>query len=278
MEVFTTIADLQYFFGLNPSKSIGLVPTMGALHEGHIALIASALSSNDIVVCSIFINPTQFNNPEDLKKYPRSLESDLKMLESAGCHVVFAPSDTQMYTTLPRTSLSFGAIESIMEGESRPGHFNGVGLVVSKLFNISRPQRAYFGQKDLQQVSVIRQLITDFSYPIELVVCPTQRQADGLAMSSRNRRLTQEETLMAPLVYKKLVEAKEALIAGSSVHSAKMNFEDFFKDKPQFQLDYFEIANSENLESIDAISPGHPTAICVAIFLGEVRLIDNLVF
>ncbi len=278
MEVFTTVADLQNYIHNNKTKTIGLVPTMGALHEGHLSLVATGLSENDLVICSIFVNPAQFNNPEDLAKYPRSIEIDLELLLKAGCHAVFTPSDQEMYPTSPLTIISFGKIASVMEGKSRPGHFNGVGLVVSKLFNIIRPNRAYFGQKDLQQVAIIKQMVQDLSIPVELAICPTLRDADGLAKSSRNLRLSGEERMVAHLIFQKLSEAKMELLAGREVKEVKSIFEAFFTSRPEFKLDYFEVANCNTLESIEIIGQKQQNAICVAINLGGVRLIDNIIF
>ena len=251
---------------------------MGALHEGHIALVKSAVNANDITVCSIFVNPVQFNNQSDLAKYPRTLDSDLEMLREAGCTVVFAPTMEEMYPEYPRTTFNFGNLETVMEGSSRPGHFSGVGIVVSKLFNIVLPDRAYFGQKDLQQVSVVRQLIADLSFGLELIIAPTVRETDGLAMSSRNRRLNSEERALAPTIYAFLQEARKLLISGNTVAQVKDSAIANFGKTPLFKLDYFEVVETSTLQPVDQIEPAGGTAICIAIFLGEVRLIDNIVF
>ena len=182
---------------------------MGALHEGHITLIEKAKQENDVVVSSIFVNPAQFNNPDDLARYPRTLEEDCQKLEAAGCDMVFTPPSTKCTPNQPMLRLNFGELETVMEGAFRPGHFNGVGIVVAKLFNIVQADRAYFGQKDLQQVAVIRRLIRDLSFPVELIRCPTVREADGLAMSSRNRNLTPEEREQAPALFQALTLAHE---------------------------------------------------------------------
>lgn len=278
MEVFTTLTDIENFIKNNNRKTIGLVPTMGALHEGHLSLVTNSLKENDLTITSIFVNPTQFNNLEDLAKYPRTIESDLKMLENTGCKIVFTPSEHEMYPTNPLTNISFGEIESVMEGKSRPGHFNGVGLVVTKLFNITTPNRAYFGQKDLQQVAIIKQMVQDLSIPVQLVICPTLRDADGLAKSSRNRRLSTQERILAPLIFQKLLEAKMELLSGKGVMEVKYNFEAFFTSKPEFKLDYFEVVNCKTLQSVENLLPEKQNALCVAIFLGEIRLIDNIIF
>lgn len=280
MEVFTSVQSLRQYLTQQvlQQKTIGLVPTMGALHEGHISLIEAAKKDNDIVVCSVFVNPTQFNNPEDLAKYPRTFDADSAMLESAGCSAVFAPSVEEMYPEQPVLNIHFGALETVMEGASRPGHFNGVGIVVSKLFNIVNPHRAYFGQKDLQQVSVVRQLVSDLAFGLELVICPTVRENDGLAMSSRNRRLSETERGIAPQIYKILASARDALLAGEPVHAIAAEARALFAATPEFTLDYFEVIDIKTLRTVTEIGIEGHNAICVAVFLGPVRLIDNVVF
>ena len=279
MNRFDTIADLrQYLDTLRPTHQIGLVPTMGALHDGHTTLIERAKQENDLVVSSIFVNPAQFNNPDDLARYPRTLEEDCKKLEAVGCDVVFAPSVNEMYPHSPVLRLSFGELETVMEGAFRPGHFNGVGIVVAKLFNIVQPHRAYFGQKDLQQVAVVRQLVRDLSFPIELIRVPTVREADGLAMSSRNRNLTPSERDQAPDLFKALMLAHDLLSEGQSTAQAKAAITGFFASHPFLRLEYVEVVNADTLEPAgEVLAPGQ-TAICLAAHLGNVRLIDNLVF
>ena len=280
MEVFTSIQSLRSFLHQQRSqnKSIGLVPTMGALHEGHISLLDTAKSENEITVCSVFVNPTQFNNSEDLAKYPRTLEQDCRMLEEAGCSAVFAPSVDEMYPEPPVMTFNFGTLETVMEGASRPGHFNGVGIVVSKLFNIVQADRAYFGQKDLQQVSVIRQMISDLAFPVKLVVCPTVREVSGLAMSSRNQRLNAKEKDLASNIYQIITAAKDALVNGDAVESVKQSAVEKFLALPEFTLDYIEIVDVKTLLPLSRQKTAGSTAICVAAFLGPVRLIDNIVF
>ena len=280
MEVFTSIPSLKNFLLQQrlQNKSIGLVPTMGALHEGHISLIENAKTQNDIVVCSIFVNPTQFNNPEDLAKYPRTLEEDCAMLEKAGCSAVFAPSVEEMYPEKPTLTINFGLLETVMEGASRPGHFNGVGIVVSKLFNIVEPHHAYFGQKDLQQVTIVKRMVEDLSFNLELIICPTIREIDGLAMSSRNRRLSKEERSHAPIIYKILLDAQEKLHNGDTVEEVKESVQLEFHVLAGFELDYFEVVNTKTLQPIHTIGREGTTALCIATYLGHVRLIDNVVF
>ena len=280
MEVFTSIQGLRSFLNQQRSlnKSIGLIPTMGALHEGHISLLNNARSENDITVCSVFVNPTQFNNSEDLAKYPRTLEQDCNMLEVAGCSAVFAPSVDEMYPEPPVMTFNFGTLETVMEGASRPGHFNGVGIVVSKLFNIVQADRAYFGQKDLQQVSVIRQLIADLAFPVKLVICPTVREVSGLAMSSRNQRLSTQEKNQASNIYQILTAAKDALLNDEEVETVREAAIKKFTELPEFTLDYIDIVDIKTLLPVSKINTAGSTAICVAAFLGPVRLIDNIVF
>ncbi|MFD2570118.1 pantoate--beta-alanine ligase [Spirosoma soli] len=276
---FETIATLrQHLNSLHAAHSIALVPTMGALHDGHITLIDTAKRDNDVIVSSIFVNPVQFNNPDDLARYPRTLEEDCQKLEAAGCDIVFTPSVNEMYVESPVLKLNFGELETVMEGAFRPGHFNGVGIVVAKLFNIVQPNRAYFGQKDLQQVAVVRRLIRDLSFPVDLIRCPTVRENDGLAMSSRNRNLAPGEREQAPLLYKALTLAHDLLMEGQSTSQAKAAVTGFFTTNPNFRLEYVDIVNADTLQSVgEVLAPGQ-TAICLAAHLGNVRLIDNLVF
>jgi pantoate--beta-alanine ligase len=280
MLILNTIKETQEYLKsqMQAGKTIGFVPTMGALHAGHISLIERAKQENDLAACSIFVNPTQFNNPEDLKKYPRTLEKDCEMLAPAGCDVVFAPSPEEMYPSLPILRMDFGTLETVMEGKFRPGHFNGVGIVVSKLFNIVKPNKAYFGQKDLQQVAVIRRMVQDLSFDLELISCPTLRETDGLAMSSRNTRLSPEARDFAPQIYKALTLAKDKLQAGFSVKEMQITVNEHFAKFPEFSLEYFEASNFDTLLPIDTKIEDGKNAICIAAFLGGVRLIDNIVF
>jgi pantoate--beta-alanine ligase len=280
MEVFTSVGDLRTFLTLHrkQNKSIGLVPTMGALHQGHLALIQTAIKQSDICVCSIFVNPVQFNNPADLEKYPRTLDLDLRMLEEAGCSAVFAPSVIEMYPEPPIMTLNFGQLETVMEGASRPGHFNGVGIVVSRLFNIVQPDKAFFGQKDLQQVAVIKRLVKDLAFPLTLVTCPTVRETDDLAMSSRNSRLTAEERVVAPFIYEVLSAAKRELQNGIPAPDVLAKARRKFLAHDDFELDYLEMVDSESLQTRTTLGPSGSNALCVATFLGQVRLIDNVVF
>lgn len=280
MKIFYSIAETQNYLKAQQKtgKTIGFVPTMGALHAGHISLIEASKQENSLTVCSIFVNPTQFNNPDDLKGYPRTLEKDSEMLLEVGCDVVFAPSAEEMYPSLPKIKLNFGSLENVMEGKFRPGHFNGVGIVVSKLFHIVKPDKAYFGLKDLQQVAVIRKMVSDFSFDLQIIPCATLREADGLAMSSRNMRLSIEARAMAPNIYKTLQLAKEKLQIGTSSKETLGLVNSFLSTIPAIELEYLEIADFDTLEPIEQAGAIGKTAVCIAAFLGGVRLIDNVVF
>lgn len=255
---------------------IGLVPTMGALHKGHISLIEKSLQETDITCCSIFVNPTQFNNNQDLQRYPRPLEKDLQLLSESGCHIAFIPDDKEIYPFQPTLKLNFGLLETVMEGLYRPGHFNGVGIIVSKLFNIIQPDNAYFGQKDLQQYLIIKKLVTDLSFDLKLSSVPIQRDPDGLAMSSRNARLSDEQRKIAPKIYEGLRYGKELLLKGISIELVKKEVEIFFNSHESISLEYFEVVDGESLQPLTYFSKDKPVAICIAAFLGDVRLIDNL--
>ncbi len=278
METFKDITALAQYLGEKRSKglSIGFVPTMGALHRGHLTLISEAVKNNHLTVCSIFVNPTQFNNPEDLEKYPRSLESDLAMLKLQGCDVVFVPEVAEMYGESRVLSMSFGYLEDIMEGKFRPNHFKGVGLVVGKLFNIVQPHRAYFGKKDLQQFVLIRKLVEDLNFPVELHAVDTVREASGLAMSSRNARLSESEKEQALIFYHSLVKAKDLLKARHSPAEVKHMIENDFENQKNTSLEYFEIVDSETLLPVTNINHSNGVSICTAGYVGKIRLIDNI--
>ena len=278
MEVYTEIDPIQEYLRNQrfSGKTIGLVPTMGALHSGHLSLLRACNSENDITVCSIFVNPTQFNNPEDLKLYPRQLDEDLAELEQHGCDAVFLPDETVMYREKPVLSFNFGRLEQVMEGKFRPGHFNGVGIVVAKLFNIINPDRAYFGQKDLQQFAVIQQMVKDLSFGVELHREPIVREPDGLAMSSRNMRLNPQERRMASSLYAALRAGEEALKAGDEPERIKRKCMNWLEDQG-VKPEYFEIVDAETLEPVMNDFGKKSVALCVAGMVGPVRLIDNLV-
>ncbi|GAA4308591.1 pantoate--beta-alanine ligase [Nibribacter koreensis] len=248
---------------------------MGALHEGHLSLLKAAKAQNDVVVCSVFVNPTQFNNAEDYKLYPRLLEQDAQLLAQVGCDVLFAPVATEMYKQTGKLTFDFGSLENVMEGAHRPGHFNGVATVVSKLFHLVRPHQAFFGQKDLQQFAIVQQLVQDLSFDLELVCYPIIREEDGLAMSSRNRRLTPEQRQMAPKLYEAL-QLLERQLAQVCIEEAKQAAIDFLAAYPQIKLEYLEVIDANTLQPISSVQEVEKVAVCLAAFLGEVRLIDNL--
>jgi len=277
MEVCHSIAGTRQWLDGKRSKgkSIGFVPTMGALHQGHLELVKRACYENDLAACSIFVNPIQFNNPEDLNKYPRTLEADLKLLEETGCHLVFAPSVQEMYPEPVTKRYDFGQLEGVMEGEHRPGHFNGVAVVVKKLFDIIQPDRAYFGEKDFQQLRIIQSLVRMEKIPVNITPCPTIRESDGLAMSSRNRRLSAEERAIAPEIYRTLLGAKELakkipVIELKGISIARLQ-------SKGFRVDYFELADTDSLQPVATWEESSGVIACVAAYLGSVRLIDNMI-
>ena len=278
MQIFNSISSLQKMLKSQRllGNTVGFVPTMGALHTGHLSLIEASKKRNDLTVCSIFVNPTQFNNAHDLSVYPRTLEADCQMLEPVGCDAVFAPSAEEMYPQLPNIKFDFGDLEQVMEGQFRPGHFNGVGIVVSKLFNIVQPDNAYFGQKDLQQCAVVNRLVKDLSFSLTLNICPTQRETDGLAMSSRNRNLSPEQRANAPHVYKALQKAVNLLKKNKPSEEVKAFIEQYFRTLSNFKLEYFEVSDFETLQPINELQAGK-TALCIAAFMGKIRLIDNVI-
>jgi pantoate--beta-alanine ligase len=293
MIIFNSIQQLKNHLNSMQSqnKTIGFVPTMGALHQGHISLIDKAKANCDVVVCSIFVNPTQFNDLSDLEKYPRTLEDDCRLLEKAYCDVAFVPEVAEMYTKeelelkrqkiedkswMDGKEVDFGRLDKVMEGAHRPGHFNGVAQVVSKLFRIVEPDKGYFGQKDFQQLAIIRSMVNQLAMPIEIISCPIVREANGLAMSSRNNRLTADEWERASLISKTLFKVKE-LQSTLTVAELKFFVEAQIKKEPLMKLEYFEIADAETLQSITDYSQAKSAVACIALKLGNVRLIDNVI-
>lgn len=278
MKIFKSISEIRNFVGKLKAKGrqIGLAPTMGALHEGHLTLIHSSNQRCDITIASIFVNPAQFNNKEDLEKYPVSIDQDLEKLKEAGCGAVFLPETHEIYPFETTIQIDFGILSSQLEGKFRPGHFNGVGLVVSKLFNIIRPHCAFFGQKDLQQFFIIKSLRDQLNFPIELVMVPTVREPNGLAMSSRNLRLNQEEKEEAALLLSSLMQAQKVLLSGKSVNQAKAEVQELFSSSKRLALEYFEVIHTSDFKPIEQIRDKENTAMCIAAEIGEVRLIDNL--
>ena len=278
MKVFYQYKELNVAKNKYPAKSIGLVPTMGALHEGHITLVKRALEDNDLVLVSIFVNPTQFDNKNDLKNYPKTLESDLTKLQTLGGNVwVYAPEADDLYNNKIETRVyNFGKLETTMEGAHREGHFQGVATVVQKLFEALQPTVAYFGEKDYQQLQIITALVRQENIPVVIVSCPIIRHGDGLAMSSRNKRLNIKERAMAPVIYETLQKA----VALKDIHSPPQIeswITEFFAHQPEFDLEYFSIADIQTLEKVSALN-GSKTRAFIAIKLGGVRLIDNIKF
>jgi pantoate--beta-alanine ligase len=278
MEIFKQIAPLKALLNTlkKQGKSVGLVPTMGALHAGHISLIKASQAENDITVTSIYVNPTQFNNPLDLSRYPRTLDRDTELLKEVRSDVLFCPDDAEMYPEASKISISLHALDNVMEGEYRPGHFSGVALVVSKLFNIVQPHKAYFGQKDWQQFAVISRVVEEMKFDIDLRSIPTVREADGLAMSSRNQRLSPKERKEAAVLYRALREAKAQLTALKSVEEVEQYVKKIVESAPSMRLEYFEVADSKNLNVVKNVSSADDPILCIAGYAGEVRLIDNL--
>ncbi|HEY9048662.1 MAG TPA: pantoate--beta-alanine ligase [Ohtaekwangia sp.] len=278
MEIFKQIAPLKAFINAQKHRgqSIGLVPTMGALHAGHLSLIEASKKQNSITVCSIYVNPTQFNNPADLLKYPRTFDKDTLLLEKVECDAVFYPESTEMYPEKSLIKFDFSHLDKVMEGKFRPGHFSGVALVVSKLFNIVEPDHAYFGQKDWQQFAVIRQLVDELKFNLTLHSQPTSRETDGLAMSSRNQRLNEQQRRDAIVFHQSLLAAKDALRAGKSITEARAIVKEILEQKPGIKLEYFEVAESKNLNLLENVKDSDQPIMCIAGFVGEIRLIDNM--
>lgn len=288
MQIISSVAVLTATIDKvkSANKSIGLVPTMGALHEGHLSLIRQARQQNDFVVVSVFVNPIQFNNPDDLAKYPRTVEADCKLLEEACVDVAFVPSVDEMYPEPVSTVYHFGPVEEVMEGPRRPGHFSGVAVVVRRLFDLARPDRAYFGEKDYQQVAVIRNLLEQIQYPIQIVSCPIVRAEDGLALSSRNMRLSTRARDIAPNIYATLQQAVEMSEVEDveTVHDFVVDTLCSFHevndigDGLKFEPEYFEIVDDTTLQSVGQWHDAPGVVGCVAVWLDGVRLIDMVRF
>lgn len=279
MKVFHTNVDLQneLFQARKQGKSIGLVPTMGALHEGHASLVRRAVSENDLTVVSVFVNPTQFNDKSDLQSYPRNLDADCELLESCGADYVFAPTVEEMYPLPDKRHFEFPPITTVMEGEHRPGHFNGVCQVVSRLFYMVRPLRAYFGEKDWQQIAVVKAMVKSLGLDVSIVECPIVREDDGLARSSRNLLLSPDERLIAPEIFKKLNESIEY----SHNHSVKETH-DFvvlgINAICGLEVEYFSIVNGDTLQDVESWDEAAHIVGCITVYCGKrpVRLIDHI--
>ena len=279
MDIVTTKKELQDKISAWKSEGrvIGFVPTMGALHEGHLSLVKTAGEQSDIVVVSIFVNPTQFNNPDDLKTYPRDFDKDVEMLEKYNVELIFAPTVKEMYPDEDKRQFDFGNLDKVMEGKFRPGHFNGVAQVVSKLFDYVKPDKAFFGEKDFQQLAIIRKMVRDLNMPVEVVGCPIVREPDGLAMSSRNQLLTPEMRKNAPVIAKTLSESLN-FAHGKTVKETVDFVVKTINDTGKLEVEYFEIVDGDTLQAVDNWDDSDYIVGCIAVFAGKVRLIDNVTY
>ena len=277
MKLVHTIQELRAELDIQrkAGKKIGFVPTMGALHEGHASLVRRAVAENDVVVVSDFVNPTQFNDKNDLLKYPRTLEADCELLEKEGAAYVFAPSVEEVYPEPDTRQFSYAPLDTVMEGKYRPGHFNGVCQVVSKLFMMVEPDKAYFGEKDFQQLAIIREMVKQMNFPLEIVGCPIVRESDGLALSSRNARLSEEERLQALSISKTLFQSKE-YAATHTVEETQKFVEEGIAAAEGLELEYFELVDGTTLQKISTWDETNYAVGCITVYCGEVRLIDNI--
>ena len=277
MVIIHTVNELRASLAVErkAGKTIGFVPTMGALHDGHLSLVKQCKRENGVCVVSIFVNPTQFNDKNDLQTYPRTLQKDCALLEPAGCDYVFAPSEDEMYPEPDTRVFNFGAIAEVMEGRHRPGHFNGVAQIVSKLFEIVEPDKAYFGEKDYQQIAVIRAMAQQLNMQVKLIACPIIREADGLAMSSRNTRLTAEQRQFAPAIARTLKESL-TFVPSKNVLDVTSWVINTLNDVPSLRVEYYEIVDGDTLQPITGWDNAKSPTGCIAVFCGEVRLIDNI--
>ncbi|AOW21023.1 pantoate--beta-alanine ligase [Urechidicola croceus] len=277
MLVFDNIKKLQqHLFPISADQTVGFVPTMGALHEGHLSLIKKAKKKNNIVVVSIFVNPTQFDKLEDLEKYPRTLNADIKLLKTVDCDILFIPSASEIYSdNIQSESFNFDGLEYQMEGKFRDGHFDGVGTIVKRLFEIVQPNNAYFGEKDFQQLQIIKKLVEKHAIDIKIKGCKIHREDDGLAMSSRNTRLTKEYRKAAPYIYQTLKKAKKKFGTKNAVEVIQW-VEKKFKKHPILELEYFEIADEKTLLPIIKKEHNRNYRAFIAVFAGKIRLIDNI--
>ena len=277
MKIVNNIKDLKGYLAEEKqnNKQIGFVPTMGALHEGHLSLVKRCVEENDVCVVSIFVNPSQFNDKHDLETYPRTLDKDCALLEPTGCKYVFAPSVEEMYPEPDTRTFDFGTVSAVMEGARRPGHFNGVAQIVSKLFYAVEPDNAYFGEKDFQQIAVIRAMVNQLNIPVKINACPILREADGLALSSRNVRLTPEQRQKAPLIARTLKESTN-FAPEKSVQEVIDYVVNTINADPVMRVEYYEIVDGNTMESIQSWSDTTYPVGCITVYCGEVRLIDNI--
>ena len=277
MKVIHTIKDLRAELSVLKAqgKKVGLVPTMGALHAGHASLVKRSVNENEVTVVSVFVNPTQFNDKNDLVKYPRTLDADCKLLEACGATYAFAPSVEEMYPEPDTRQFSYAPLDTVMEGAFRPGHFNGVCQIVSKLFEAVKPHRAYFGEKDFQQLAIIREMVRQMQFDLEIVGCPIVREEDGLALSSRNARLSAEERENALKISQTLFKSR-TFAATHTVGETLKFVEDAIAAVPGLRLEYFEIVDGNTLQKVDNWNQTSYVVGCITVFCGDVRLIDNI--
>lgn len=282
MEIARTVAELRQLVDAARAKklSVGLVPTMGALHEGHLSLMAKARRDNDVVVASVFVNPTQFNNPEDLRTYPRTEQADCEALEAAGVDIAFIPTVEEVYPEPDTRVFDLGPVAEVMEGAMRPGHFNGVAQVVSRLFDMVKPDRAYFGEKDFQQIAVIRRMVELLGITgLEIVSCPIRRADDGLALSSRNVRLTPEQRAIAPAIHRVLVESID-WSREQTVEQVRARVTESLNAVPQLRVEYYQIVHPLTMQPVENWDAAAPRGLvgCITVYCGDVRLIDNITY
>lgn len=277
MEIVRTISKLRDCLDLHRRQghSVGFVPTMGALHEGHASLVVRSVAENDVTVVSIFLNPTQFNDPKDLERYPRTLEADCQLLEKCGADIAFAPSVAEVYPEPDTRQFSYPPTDSVMEGAMRPGHFNGVCQVVSKLLSYVEPDRAYFGEKDYQQIAVIRRMVDDLGFKLEIVPCPVVRQSDGLAMSSRNTLLTDQERTTAANIYRIMNESRSLGLTVQQTHDYVV---DAINSIDGLEVQYFSIVDGDSLSDVSSWDDAPSIVGCITVFCGAkpIRLIDHI--
>lgn len=277
MKVIQTIKELQAELSAlkTAGKTVGLVPTMGALHAGHASLVERSVAENDVTVVSIFVNPTQFNDKNDLVKYPRTLEADCRLLQSVGTTIAFAPSVDEVYPEPDTRAFSYAPLDTVMEGAFRPGHFNGVCQIVSKLFDMVMPHRAYFGEKDFQQLAIIREMVRQMNYPLEIIGCPIVREADGLAMSSRNTRLSANERTTALNISRILFESQK-FAKSHTLAETKAFVEEGIAAIDGLRLEYYEVVDARTMQTVGEWKDAEGIVGCITVFCGEVRLIDNI--
>lgn len=277
MKIAGTISELKELLRVcrDNGKSIGFVPTMGALHDGHASLVKRSVAENDVTVVSVFVNPTQFNDKNDLKNYPRTLEADCKLLETVSADIVFAPEVAEMYPEEDTRQFSFAPLDTVMEGACRPGHFNGVAQIVSKLFYAVEPDRAYFGEKDFQQLAIIREMVRQLSIDVEIVGCPIVREKDGLAMSSRNTLLSIEERERSLAISRALFQSLE-FAKENSLAETRLFVENIIAGTAGLELEYFQIVDGNTLQELKEWGDSDYIVGCIALFCGKIRLIDNI--